>query len=165
MFATDFYGPADGEPRLDRWTIDLSAGKVREETLDDRPQELPRIDERRAGRRHRYGYAPGFSVDQEQHTAEFGALLKHDVERGVTETHDFGAGRAAGEGVFVAASPDAGEDEGWVLALVYDAARDASDVVVLDASDFTGRPAAVVHLPRRVPFGFHGSWVPGASLG
>ena len=62
------------------------------------------------------------------------------------------------------ASPDAGEDEGWVLAVVYDAARDASDVIVVDATDFTAPPVATVHLRRRVPFGFHGSWVPGARL-
>jgi carotenoid cleavage dioxygenase len=31
--------------------------------------------------------------------------------------------------VFVPASPDAGEDEGWVLSVVYDAARDGSDLV------------------------------------
>jgi carotenoid cleavage dioxygenase len=62
-------------------------------------------------------------------------------------------------------SPDAPESEGWVLSVVYDAARDASDVAVLDATDFAGPPVALVHLPRRVPYGFHGSWVPGATLG
>jgi len=51
------------------------------------------------------------------------------------------------------------DDEGWVLTVVYDATRDASDLIILDASQFAGRPEAVVHLPARVPFGFHGSWV------
>jgi carotenoid cleavage dioxygenase len=31
--------------------------------------------------------------------------------------------------------------------------------VVLDARDVAGPAVATVHLPRRVPFGFHGSWV------
>jgi carotenoid cleavage dioxygenase len=62
--------------------------------------------------------------------------------------------------VFAPASETAGEDEGWVLSIVYDAGRDASDLVILDASDFTGREAARVHLPQRVPFGFHGWWLP-----
>jgi carotenoid cleavage dioxygenase-like enzyme len=75
-----------------------------------------------------------------------------------------GAG-AAGEPVFVPAAPDSGEDEGWVLSVVYDAARDASDVRIIDATDFKAPPVATVHLPRRVPYGFHGSWVDGASLG
>jgi carotenoid cleavage dioxygenase len=165
MFARDLYGPADAPPRLDRWTVDLSAGKVREETLDERPEELPRMDERRLGRPYRYGYAPGWRVDEEFHSVAFTTLLKHDLHRGVTETHDFGPGFGTGEAVFVPAGADAGEEEGWVLAVVYDAARDASDVVVLDATDFTGAPVASVHLHQRVPYGFHGSWVEGASLG
>jgi carotenoid cleavage dioxygenase len=49
-----------------------------------------------------------------------------------------------------------------VLAYVYDAADDRSDVVVLDAQDFTAPPVATIHLPVRVPFGFHGSWLPDA---
>ena len=43
------------------------------------------------------------------------------------------------------------EDEGWVLSVVYDAARDASDLVILDATSFAGPPVATVHLPARVP--------------
>ena len=73
--------------------------------------------------------------------------------------HDFGPGTSPGEGVFVPASPDSAEDEGWVLAYVYDATRDGSDFVVLDAGDFAGPPVARVRLPQRVPFGFHGNWV------
>jgi carotenoid cleavage dioxygenase len=52
-----------------------------------------------------------------------------------------------------------------VLSVVYDATRDSSDLVILDATDFAGPAVATVHLRRRVPFGFHGSWVAGASLG
>ncbi|MSO79400.1 MAG: hypothetical protein EXQ79_07305 [Acidimicrobiia bacterium] len=92
-------------------------------------------------------------------------LRKHDLAAGKVERHDAGTGRAATEPVFVPASPDAGEDEGWVLSVIYDAATDSSDVVVIDATDFTAPPVATIHLKRRVPFGFHGIWVQGASLG
>jgi carotenoid cleavage dioxygenase len=159
MFATDLYGPAEVPPTLDRWTIDLDAGKVIEERLDDHPQELPRVDERVVGRRHRFGYAPLAQVFGKG-GIDWGGMLKHDLSKGATEVHDFGRGTAASEGVFAPASETAGEDEGWVLSIVYDAGRDASDLVILDASDFTGREAARVHLPQRVPFGFHGWWLP-----
>jgi len=66
----------------------------------------------------------------------------------------------AGEAVFVPSSADADEDDGWVLGLVHDGDRGAADLVVLNAQDFTGEPAAVVHLPVRVPLGFHGNWAP-----
>jgi carotenoid cleavage dioxygenase len=62
--------------------------------------------------------------------------------------------------VFVPASASAAEDEGWVLTYVYDEARDASSLVVLDATGFDKPPVASVTLPQRVPFGFHGSWIP-----
>jgi carotenoid cleavage dioxygenase len=43
---------------------------------------------------------------------------------------------------------------------VYSAATDTSALHIVNADDFTGEPQAVVHLPRRVPAGFHGNWVP-----
>ena len=44
------------------------------------------------------------------------------------------------------------------MGFVYDRAADRSDLVVLDAS--TLQPVALVHLPVRVPHGFHGNWAP-----
>jgi carotenoid cleavage dioxygenase len=45
------------------------------------------------------------------------------------------------------------------MSYVYDAKRDASDVVILDARDFSGDAVATIRLPVRVPFGFHGGWL------
>lgn len=53
-----------------------------------------------------------------------------------------------------------GEDDGYLLTYVHDPERGASDLLVLSAEDFTGAPLAAVHLPVRVPAGFHGSWIP-----
>jgi carotenoid cleavage dioxygenase-like enzyme len=51
------------------------------------------------------------------------------------------------------------------MTFVYDATRDASDFVILDAGDIAGAPVASVALPQRVPFGFHGNWIDDAYLG
>lgn len=155
MFAEHILGPDEGPPTLDRWTIDPQAGKVREERLDDRSQEFPRHDERRIGKPHRYGYTAHFGAG-----IEHGPLLKHDLVAGTAERHDYGPGRVTLEAVFVPRSPDAAEDDGWVMSYVYDGTTDTSDVVILHAQDFTGDPVATVHLPQRVPFGFHGNWAP-----
>ncbi len=157
MFASVVNGPSEGDPVLERWTLDPAAGEVRTAVLDDRPQEFPRMDERRSGLRHRYGYGVGLAGDGDR-----GPILKHDLAAGATEVHDPGPGRTSLEPVFVPRSPDpdGAEDDGWLLAYVHDAATDRSDVVVLDAGDVTAKPIATVHLPVRVPYGFHGSWIP-----
>jgi carotenoid cleavage dioxygenase len=141
---------------LHRWTIDPRAGRVGEEPLDELPIEFPRIDERRGGLRHRYGYAVANAIDPPE-AHEY--LVKYDLQTGAKSSHDFGAGRTPSEGVFVPAGARAGEDEGYVMQFVYDAGRNGSDFAILDASNLSKPPVAVVRLPQRVPYGFHGNWI------
>ncbi len=148
-------------PALTRWTVDLGADRVKQELLDDVPAELPRIDEAVSGRVHRYGYCT--LLGDRAFAPSFGGLVKYDFARDETTRFDPGPHRAAGEAVFVRAADGRNEDEGWVLSVVYDASRDASDLVVLDATSFGGPPVATVELPARVPFGLHGSWLPATS--
>lgn len=142
---------------LDRWTIDLTAGSVTEERLDDTSQEFPRVDERLVGRRHRYGYTVGYAPGWAALSAP-DAILKHDVLTRSTRAASFGAGREPSEFVFVPSTPDAAEDDGVAMGFVYDRSTDRSDLVLLDAQ--TLETVATVHLPARVPNGFHGNWVP-----
>lgn len=153
MFANDRLGPSEGESSLTRWIIDPRKTRVSEHCLDDRPQEFPRFDERLTGKPYRYGYCVGEGLD-----TGLGGLRKHDLLRQTTESHHQGAHRSFMEPVFVPRSSQSGEDDGWILAYVYDQSTDRSDVTILDAADFSAAPVATVHLPRRVPFGFHGNW-------
>ncbi len=160
MFKRSNIGPNDGgAPTLDRWTIDLSAGKVREERIDDRGQEFPRVNETLLGSRHRFGYA--VSTDT-QDAFDGKTYFKHDFVSGSSQEHDFGPGRVPAEFVFVPSEAATSEDDGWLMGYVYDSATDLSDLVILDAHDFTAPAVATVHLPGRVPYGFHGSWIPDA---
>ncbi len=59
----------------------------------------------------------------------------------------------------VTASADAAEDDGYVIAFVHNPERGAADLVILAAQDFTAEPVARVHLPARIPLGFHGNWI------
>ena len=159
--------PSQGVPTLQRWTIDTDARRVSRQVIDERGQEFPRADERLAGEKHRFGYSlgnEGFESLGEVSTEPRTSLLKHDLVAGTSESHDFGPGRIGSEFVFVPASETAGEDEGWLLGYVYDGATDTSDLVILDAHDFGAEPVAAVHLPARVPQGFHGNWVPDRAL-
>jgi carotenoid cleavage dioxygenase len=148
-------------PTLARWTVDPVANRVTEERLDDVHVEFPRIADAVAGRPHRYGYCTRLGDRPED--PSFEGLVKYDLQRDESTRFDPGQYRSPGEAVFVQAEDGRGEDEGWVLSVIFDAARGASDLVVLDATSFAGPPVAVVHLPARVPFGFHGSWVPAGS--
>lgn len=165
MFARSQHGPVAGPPRLERWRLDVPSGRWSSEVISTRPQEFPRADERLATLRHRYGYAAGSSIQ------DLGGLddaptsvIKYDLERGTEEVHELGRGVKVGEVVFVPDHDDAAEDEGWLVGLAHDRTTDRSSLLVLDATDVTAGPVAEVHLPVRVPAGFHGNWVPDRAL-
>jgi carotenoid cleavage dioxygenase len=143
---------------LERWTIDAEAGTVERRTIDATPQEFPRVDERRFGQPYRYAYALGLPAKSDAVIGET-FILKHDLETGGREVHDFGEGRFPGEFVFVPAGAKAAEDEGWLIGLVIDLPHETTDLVILDAQTFAGEPVASIRLPHRVPPGFHGNWI------
>jgi carotenoid cleavage dioxygenase len=140
-------GDFDAEGLLWSWSIDLVAGRVSERQLDDRGVEFPRIDDRLAGLPARYSVSVGKN-----------GWVRHDLSTGSAVVHDVGDG-GPGEAVFVPAAGAAEESNGYYLGYVYDPARNGSDLVIIDASDFTGKPVARIKLPTRVPYGFHGNWI------
>ena len=156
-------GPrADGRPgadatglaQLHRWTLDPATGAVTEERIDDRGVEFPTLDDRLTGRRNRYLYTRADAGDDV-------AVVKYDTATGASTEHVLGAEVVLGEAEFVASTaPDRAEDDGWLMAIVSRRDGSASQLLVLDASDVAAAPVAAVHLPRPVPTGFHGSWIP-----
>jgi carotenoid cleavage dioxygenase len=159
MFRTHHNGPSEGSPTLERWHLDGHGGVVKEERLDDRGQEFPRVDERRVGLSYRYGYAVAVGQSDGIVGTE-SVLLRHDFEQGSSEARSFGRGASLGEAVFVPRDDDAGESDGWLLLLVHSADTGRSALHILNAEDVTGEAQAVIELPQRVPAGFHGNWVP-----
>jgi carotenoid cleavage oxygenase len=157
MFDNDHLAPNEGPATLDRWTVDLTSGNVRESRFDDRGQEFPRVDDRLFGKRYRYGYAPAFGDGM----TGTGNLLKHDFVGGNTQARSFGAEKSVGEFVFHPSSDGAAEDDGVVMGYVHDRATNRSELAILDAQ--TLQNVATIKLPHRVPTGFHGNWVSSAS--
>ena len=87
--------------------------------------------------------------------------MKFDLDGDAVAAWDPGPGRTPSEPVFVRAADGHGDDEGWLLTIVDDVDRGASDLYVLDASSMgRPRPEAVIHLPERMPLRSHGEWVP-----
>ncbi len=56
------------------------------------------------------------------------------------------------------------EDDGYVITLVTDSNTWKSDCLVFDATDIEQGPIARVHMPHRVPYGFHAAWAAGEDL-
>jgi all-trans-8'-apo-beta-carotenal 15,15'-oxygenase len=117
--------------------------------------EFPQHDWRRTTLGHRYSYLAASMPG----VGGLGtAVAKIDHESGASTAHDFGPGQVAGEPIFVPRAADAGEDDGWLLSLVYSAPEHRSRLVVLDARDVESEPVATAHLRHHVPLGFHGTF-------
>ncbi len=147
-----------GEPaRLWRWTIDTKTGRVTDEMIDERFADFPKVDDRFAGLKSRYGFAASF---EDAGAPELGSeVIKYDLHEMKSETHHLGTHCKGQEPVFVPRSPDSPEGEGFVLVLSYDEAESRSALVILDAENFSAAPIARVELPQRVPYGAHGNWM------
>ena len=160
------FDPAGDPPGsvLHRWRIGTAGPELTfaEEQLDDRWMDLPRIDLRQTGRPQDRAWYADFTD-----TADEGLLFRGitgvSFDRTVTTTrwapHE---AEHAGEATFVA-DPDrgGGPGGGWLLSFVYDRRVDSSVLAVLDPEDLADGPVARIELPRRVPFGFHGTWLEG----
>lgn len=136
----DFSSPS----HLWEWTLDLTTGRASERQLDDLNCEFPRIDDRNTGHHTATTYCAADT-----------SLVRYDTDTGDRLVHDFG-GDEPGEATFVPAST-AGR-AGYLMSYVYRVQRGTSDLVILDAADITADPLASIHLPQRVPTGFHGNW-------
>lgn len=160
MFASSKRGPDSEKSRMERWTIDPAAGTTTRMVIHNHAQEFPRYDERLTTQPYRYIYSvaipEGEAAEWEMADTR---LFRHDLERSSTDVRDFGPGRHPGEFVFVPRGDKGAEDDGWLVGLVVDMKDETTQFVILNADDFTGSPQAVVHLPHRIPPGFHGNWV------
>lgn len=144
--------------RLVRWSLDPGAGTdaFSRTELDDLPGEFPRFDERRAGLPHRYGAIAARTRDGSVQDS----IAWYDLVGGRRTLYTLPEGDGISEPVFVPRAPDADEGDGWLLALAYRAAENQSDLLVLDTDAIDRGPVARVALAHRVPFGFHGNFVP-----
>ena len=148
-------------PELWRFTIDTTTGKVREEQVDDRSAEFPRVADSVIGLKHRYGYMMSMSEpgSPDDPMSASGAILKYDRETGARSAIELGRGRVGGEAVFAPSADPKSEDDGYLMTFVYDAHSDSSRFVIMDAATMDNEPVASIELPR-IPNGFHGSWIP-----
>ena len=145
----------DDMPRMWEWRLNRATGRVSERQLDDRPSEFPQVPDAHVGLNSRYGYSMSTTPD-----GRAGEIFKYDMDNDAARTsHRYPVGQTPGEPRFVAAEGAANEDDGYLMTFVHDETTNASHLSILDASNMEAEPIAEVQLPRRVPAGFHGSWI------
>jgi carotenoid cleavage dioxygenase len=142
---------------LTRWVFDLNRRRITKERLDTMNVEFPRIDERWVGRNYRHAFMNGTTTKNSLNLFE--SIVHFDMINDKKQVHYFGEGSFALEPIFVARSGSSQEGDGYLLSYVYREALNKSDLVILDAQHVDEEPVAVIQLPHRVPFGFHGCWV------
>jgi carotenoid cleavage dioxygenase len=143
---------ADSTAYLARFTIDLKKPSIQLKYLGQNPGEFPRFDERFNGYAYRYLYMSS----QGKLDSFFDQIMHYDLRQEKTTVHEFGDDIPT-EPVFVPRSAE--EGDGYLLVVVYRVREDRSDVVILDAKDVAAKPLAVIKIPHRIPFGFHGNFV------
>ncbi|MBL8955290.1 MAG: carotenoid oxygenase family protein [Myxococcaceae bacterium] len=146
-------------PELYEWRMNLKTGALKERQLDDLPTEFPKTNELRQGTKLRYSYNPRLSPRSE---LMFDGLVKYDLSSGAKTKWESPRGWYVGEASFAPRPGATDEDDGWLVTFGTNAADRASACFVLNAKDLAAGPVAVVHLPQRIPLGFHSYWCAGA---
>lgn len=154
-------------PHLSRWTIDMNAADPRAvfTRVDEFESEFPQCDPRYTGRPYRHGWytSPDGELRSGANKEEkFYNVVGHfDHKTGVADRYSCGQA-VASEAIFVPASQEAAEGEGYLLSVVTSFETRTSSLYIFNALKVSDGPVAKVHLSHRVPAGFHGGWRPGA---
>lgn len=141
------------------YELNLEEGTCKETKLSDGAAEFPRLDDRLVGYENQFGYA-GTAEPASGAESFFRRITKYDRVNRTAVHRATVPGQWVGEPVFVPRTPDAAEDDGFVLNLVYDANSDRTAVDVLDARAIDKEPLARLWLQERAALGFHGNWAP-----
>lgn len=152
----------DGEHRFDsylyQWQLNTKTGAVSERQVDTVLAEFPRVNDAYLCKGANYGYLA--LIDETGTTLRAKGLARYDLKTYDRQDLMFPAGCYGYEPCFAPRDSSVREDDGYVLGFVSDTAKGTSQLWVTKADDFEAGPIARIQLPRRVPPGFHGRWIP-----
>ena len=142
--------------QLVRCRINLETGAVSKELLEERTCEFAMVNPARQGLEARTSWMA--VAEREQGNDPLQAIKKLDLATGEGQVWSAAPRGFVSEPLMVPRPGATAEDDGWVLCLVWNGARCASDLVILDAASLA--EVAVLELPLAVPHGLHGSFAP-----
>ena len=91
--------------------------------------------------------------------------MRVDMTTGEEAAHFPGPRCFTNEPIFVPRGSPRGEDDGYLLVLVFDAEKGRSGLFIYDAAAIQEGPVGVAWLRRSIPYGLHGSFVQGETFG
>ncbi|PSR91264.1 Carotenoid 9,10(9',10')-cleavage dioxygenase [Actinidia chinensis var. chinensis] len=165
--------------RCYEWRLNMQTGEVKEKNLigTQFSVEFPMINENFIGVKNKFGYTQVVDsiASSNSGMAKYGGLAKLYFEEPEpefssrerccedfikVEYHKFEENTFCSGASFVPRQTGLEEDDGWIITFVHNEDTNISYVYVIDTKKFNSDPVAKIRLPSRVPYGFHGAFMP-----
>jgi carotenoid cleavage dioxygenase-like enzyme len=147
---------------MHRMTLDLGSKEVTDIKLSDIYCEFSKSDDRRCGLPYQYGFAT--ASNREWNDAHgYNCTVQFNMKTGETELWEYGQDANAGEPFYVPNPDSDKEEDGYVMVWVYNPEEDPF-ISILKAGSVAEGPIAKVHVPARIPNGFHTGWMQDLKL-
>jgi carotenoid cleavage dioxygenase-like enzyme len=153
---------ATGEDTIRRWTVNTAGEELtfRDQIISDNNWDLPKIDPRYVGRPYQHSWHAEFRDHPD--SVQLGGIAYMNNRTGEGKLWTPPAHIHAAEAIFVPTG--SGEGDGYLLSYLYNSRTNTSTLGIFEALNHTRGPIAEVVLDVRVPYGFHGTWVPSDYL-
>ena len=162
------FEPHNAAARMTRWTVDMrdNSDDIAMTKIADLIGEFPRVDDRFAGRKNRWGWQLvqdlSKPVDLPGGRSASGMMMntlgRIDMETGETDTYWVGSTSSLQEPAFVPRPGSTEEGDGYMVVIENRLAEMASRLLLFDAMKLAQGPIATVGLPFRIRQGLHGNW-------
>ena len=148
------------------WRFNLKTGTTKEGLVTDAANmEFPSTNPLYQGLKSRYSWNVLMGKSRQPEEPRFTGLSKVDTQTGRVQQWSDGADYWYSEAPFAPKENATAEDDGYLVGFVWNGPKERSEAHVFDAHDLTRGPLARIHLPQRVPHGFHSVWVDHGRLG
>jgi carotenoid cleavage dioxygenase-like enzyme len=151
---------------LYEWRFNLRTGQTSERVIDDvLNTEFPVINSLYQGRKNRYSYNIIFPQGGKEEP-RFPGLVKYDINTGGYVAYSAGPQYFYNEPGFAPRDHSSAEDDGYLVMPVWNPTELRSEIQIFDCrgARLAEGPIARVILPRRIPSGFHATFVSQQTL-